>query len=297
MRRGIPAATRGWIEERLGGRLVRATRLRGGITATVHALTVESPSGVRSSAVLRRWADLDAAEGSARVAREAHVLRLLDRTTIPAPRLLGVSDGSATDGTAAVLMSRIPGAVDLAPKDPRAWVAQMARALTQIQQPPFELPARDPEPRREPAETPAWWNTPALWREALRVLQSPAPTTAPCFTHGDFQHFNLLWSRQRLTGVVDWVEPVVASPDSDVAHCRLNLVLLYGLERAEQLRAAYEAEAGRRTEPWWDLHRLTGYGPSWQAFIPVQVAGRIPVDVGTMTIRVEEALAAALRRL
>ena len=106
-----------------------------------------------------------------------------------------------------------------------------------------------------------------------------------------------MWNRGRLSGVVDWVFPVRSSPDLDVAHCRLNLTILYGLERAEAFRLAYEAEAGRTLEPWWDLHRLTGYGPDWQEFIPKQVAGRIPLDVAGMTSRVEAALAAALVRL
>ena len=88
-----------------------------------------------------------------------------------------------------------------------------------------------------------------------------------------------------------------SSPDRDVAHCRLNLNVLYGHEVAEELRLAYEAEAGRRVDPWWDLHRLTGYTPDWQRFIPIQVRGRIPVDVAGMTRRVEEAIAGALRRL
>ena len=281
----------------MGGRIRRAVRLRGGITSTIHALVVESSGGSRTSVVLRRWTEGSAVDHARAIAREAQVLGLLEGTRIPAPHLLGVSDGSFTDGTAAVLMSRVPGHVDLSPKEPRAWIAQMARTLVEIQQLPFELPAYEPNPRRLPDEEPTWWTRPALWREALEVLQSPPPPTIPCFTHADFQHFNILWSRQRLTGVVDWVDPVMASPDIDVAHCRLNLTLLYGLERAEQFRHAYEAEAGRRAEPWWDLHRLTGYGPSWQAFIPIQVAGRIAVDAPGMTTRVEEALAAALARL
>ena len=89
----------------------------------------------------------------------------------------------------------------------------------------------------------------------------------------------------------------MSSPDLDVAHCRLNLAILYGQEMAERFRLAYEAEAGRRCDPWWDLHRLTRYSPEWQRFIPMQVAGRIPVDVAGMTRRVEEAMAGALRRL
>lgn len=225
------------------------------------------------------------------------MLRLLEPTPVPAPVLLAVSDGAATDGTAALLMSRVPGRIDLSPRDPSGWVRQMAEALAEVQSLDFDFPIYEPAPRPLPDADLPWWTTPSVWRAALEALQSPAPATPRCFTHGDYQHFNLLWSRGQLTGVVDWVRPVASSPDLDVGHCRLNLTILFGWERAEQFRRAYEAEAGRRCEPWWDLHRLTGYDPAWQRFIPIQVAGSIPVDVGGMTRRVEEGLASALSRL
>ncbi len=90
---------------------------------------------------------------------------------------------------------------------------------------------------------------------------------------------------------------MVSAPELDVSHCRLNLTILYGWDRAEMFRQAYEAESGRRCDPWWDLRRLAGYDPDWQRFIPIQVAGRVPVDVAGMTRRVEEGLAATLARL
>lgn len=297
MRRGVPAATRAWVARQTGGQVVRAARLRGGITSSVHRLTVRTRGGKQTSVVLRRWTDADPRERVEAVRREARVLQLLERTDIPAPRLLAVSEGDETDGVAAVLMSRVPGRMDLTPSDPDAWLRQMAATLTRIQALNWDFPAYEPRPRPKPDAVPAWVERPSVWRDALTVVQSPPPKTTPCFTHGDFQHFNVLWSRGRLSGVVDWVDPVVSSPDVDVAHCRLNLTILYGPELAERFRHAYEAEAGRRVEPWWDLQRLTGYGPDWQQFIPLQVAGRAPVDIAGMTRRVEQSMESALSRL
>ena len=285
------------MEEQVGGRVVRADRLRGGITSSVHALSLELPGGARTSVVLRRWTDAASPDHADALARESRALRLLEPTPVPAPALLGLSEGAETDGTPALLMRRVPGRMDLSPRDPSGWVGQMAAALAEVQSLAFDFPVYEPMPRPVPDEDLPWWTTPAVWRAALEALQSPAPATPRCFTHGDFQHYNLLWSRRRLTGVVDWVESAVSAPDHDVGHCRLNLTILFGWERAELFRQAYEAEAGRRCEPWWDLHRLTAYDPDWQRFIPIQVAGRIPVDVGGMTRRVEEGLAAALARL
>jgi aminoglycoside phosphotransferase (APT) family kinase protein len=240
---------------------------------------------------------MPASERADALAREAEVLRLLEGTAIPAPRPIAVSDGAATGGVAALLMTRVPGRIDLSPSDPRAWIRQMAETLCAIQQLDFAFPSYEPSKRRSPDDLPVWAERPKIWREALEILQRPPPPTSQCFTHGDFQHFNLLWSRRRLSGVVDRVYPVRSSPDLDVGHCALNLTILYGVERATAFRLAYEAAAGRAVEPWWDLHRLTGYGPEWREFIPRQVARRIPVDTAGMTHRVETAMAHALARM
>jgi aminoglycoside phosphotransferase (APT) family kinase protein len=134
------------------------------------------------------------------------------------------------------------------------------------------------------------------YRDVL-VLRQQAPEPATCFIHRDFQHFNLLWRRGRLTGVVDWVRSCTGPADFDTGHCRLNLAVLFGADWAERLRLAYEAEAGRSVDPWWDLYAVTAYSDEWRRFIPVQVAGRAPVDTAGMTSRVEDLLEVTLGRL
>jgi hypothetical protein len=97
--------------------------------------------------------------------------------------------------------------------------------------------------------------------------------------------------------VVDWEGASSGPPDFDAGHCRLNLAVLFSADWAERFRYAYEARAGRRVDPWWDLYALASYNDSWQWFIPVQVDGRAQVDVAGMTGRVEELVQATLRRL
>ncbi|HEX7993100.1 MAG TPA: hypothetical protein VF506_04210 [Streptosporangiaceae bacterium] len=72
---------------------------------------------------------------------------------------------------------------------------------------------------------------------------------------------------------------------------------MFGAAWAERLRLAYEGEAGRAGDPWWDLYALTAYSDEWRNFIPVMVAGRAPVDTAGMTSRVEDLLEATLGRL
>jgi aminoglycoside phosphotransferase (APT) family kinase protein len=136
-----------------------------------------------------------------------------------------------------------------------------------------------------------------IWREAIALVAEGRPPTRTCFLHRDYQHFNMLWSRERLTGVVDWVEACSGPPEVDVGHCRLNLTVLFSASVADRFRAMYEAESGRRVDAWWDVHALLSYGPSWKQFLPVQIDDGAPLEVEGMTGRMEEVLEGALRRL
>jgi hypothetical protein len=83
----------------------------------------------------------------------------------------------------------------------------------------------------------------------------------------------------------------------DVGHCRLNLAVLFSTELAERMGQAYEAETGRRLDPWWDMHAIWSFNNSGHDFIPHQVAGRARLDDHGMDARVDALLAAELRRL
>lgn len=296
-----PPATLQWVATAAGGiRVVGGRRMIGGITSSVHRLTVVNRSGSRRHVVLRRWIYQDVARGQRRAKREGQVLDALSRRVFPAPRLVGVSEGAETDGVPAVLMTRVPGHVLLTPRNPDAWMGQIAEVLPRLHGLDVSAEDQEPEAQREAFPAPDWVTRTAIWDAAQRVLVCPPPrrpASEGCFIHNDFQLYNLLWQRERLTGVVDWTRPGVGSPDLDVAHCRLNLAVLYSVDWAERFRLAYEATAGRKVEPWFDLLRITRFTSDWQRFIPVQTGGRIAVDVVGMPTRVEELIATVLKRI
>ena len=267
--------------------------MTGGVVAAVHRLTVEHvPSGRRELVVLRQ------SEHHGEVEREAGVLRHAAGAGLPAPRLLAASaTGAEAGGHPAVLMTRLPGQVHLSPADPARWLGQMADVAARIHGAAITIPARGRRDGPWPLAVPATASRPRVWRAVARVLGERESPWEPRFTHGDFQVFNLLWSRGRLTGVVDWGSAEPGPPDLDVGHCRLNLAVLFSADWAERFRLAYEARAGRRVDPWWDLRALASYDDSWPQFIPFQVNGRAQVDVAGMAGRVEDLLHAALRRL
>ncbi len=288
-----------WVERTVGGgaRVTGGRPIPGGIASSVYRLALRVRDGSSRQVVLKRYTNSDWGDVRAIVQNEAAALAAVEASVVPAPRLLGASaDGVDTDGVPSLLMTRAPGRVWLAPDDVDIWLRQLATVLP-------SLHARSPGPWMpgprdvDASSVPASARRPNLWAAAMHVIDSEPPPGDPVFVHGDYQHFNVLWSRGRLTAIVDWGSSGEAPPDVDVGHCRLNLAVLYSPEIAERFRHIYEAEAGRRVEPWWDVHQLLAYSDGWQDFIPVQAAGRAPVDVQGMTGRVEELLAVALARL
>jgi aminoglycoside phosphotransferase (APT) family kinase protein len=287
------AETLAWVERTLGAgaRVVRCRRLTGGIASTVHQLDVEH-AGRRRSYVLRWWSARDV---DRTVAAERAVLAALEGSGVPAPRAVGATEDPALGP--ALLMTRLPGRVELVPRDRERWLDELAGMLARIHA--LQLDAKPFEPWLDPARLapPPDARRPAVWREAFRRAAAPAPPTRARFVHRDYQHFNVLWSRGRLTGVVDWGEACRGPADVDVGHCRLNLALLFSAELAERFRRRYEAEAAREVDPWWDLHALLSYGPDWRHFLPLQIDGRAPLEVDGMTSRIEDVLDQTLRRL
>jgi len=269
-----------WIHTQTGQHVTRIRRLVGGLTSDVRAVTLTSGETL----VLRRYTEWgkDAAK---HVEREAAALEKLVISDIPAPRLVAAK---ASGDVPMLLMTRLPGRIWLTPPDYDPWLTQIARTLAAV----HDVPIGDPAPDRSPVDQtylviPDWTTRPDLWERTNSILSTPPESFTPVFVHGDYQHFNMLWTRSRLSGLVGWVFATSGHPDADAAHCRLNLTVLFSVDHAERFRALYETESGHRLDPWWDLRGLSAYGQEWKQFIPMQVAGRTLVDTASMDDRVE----------
>ena len=305
MTRSAPSPdTLRWVERVVGGsaRVIAVRRLRGGIASVVHRLRLDVGGGGPRDVVLRRWTRDDWGDTRELVADEVRVLTALERCDIgvAVPRLLGASvTGDDAGGSPALVMDHLPGRIHLRPGDGdrSGWLGQMATTAARIhaldiEAKPFES-WMDTDQLRPPSDT----RRPDLWDRAHEVLRAQPPGFRPAFVHRDYQHFNLLWVRNRMTAVLDWGSACSGPTDIDIGHCRLNLAVLFSPEWADEFLRRYEAEAGRRVDPWWDLAELCVYGDSWPQFIPVQVAGRREVDTKAMTARVEAVVEATLRRM
>lgn len=283
-----------------GAQLTRLRRLQGGIGPPIHALVVRDRIGQRLDLVLRHWRQKEERmhEANKEVNREARTLASLSATDLPVPRLVASDPtGNDTGGEVAVLMTRVPGRMALIPRDPEDWLSQMARVLPRVHSAGIRAPAYESWLDLDSLRVPEWAETPEAWERAIGLAPGTEASYEPRFIHRDYQHFNLLWSRGKLTGIVDWQDASIGSPDVDVAHCRLNLAVLFSADWAERFRVTYEAEAGRSVDPWWDAVGVLTYLPGWRSGIQVQTGSRKKVDLDGMNARVEELLEIALRRL
>jgi aminoglycoside phosphotransferase (APT) family kinase protein len=278
-----------WVQSQTGRRVVGTTRLYGGLTSDVDEVKLEDGELL----VLRRYTSWKRGAADT-VKNEAAVLTRLVPTDVSAPRLVAYD---ASREIPLVLMTRLPGGVWLTPPDFDSWLGQMARALVAIHA--VEPDPTDPGEAATPLhiDLPDWTTRRGLWKKATEILAQAPPKYVPVFVHNDYQHFNMLWSDGRMTGVVDWTMSGAGHRDHDVAHCRLNLAILFSTEVAERFRELYEAESGCRVDPVWDLRGLMGYDQDWKKFIPIQVAGRTTVDAAGMDDRVEGLIARIIARM
>ena len=223
----------------------------------MHELVIKGPRGVRERVVLRRYvrADWLAREPDLAV-REARALGLASRAAVATPELVAVDgDGSECD-VPSVLMSRVSGRVQMAPRDLDGWLLQLAEVLPAIHavegEELGEVQRYQTWADLDALAAPEWTREPEAWAAVIALAQAPRPRVRQRFIHRDYHPMNVLWSRGRLSGVVDWTNASVGPPGNDVAWCRQNLVASRGLKAAERFREFHEVVAGEEQHPVWD---------------------------------------------
>lgn len=103
-----------------------------GIGSVVHRLTIDH-GRYRDVLVLRQYEHADS-DTAALVRHEAATLRAVHDTGLPAPEPIAAdADGRESDGHPALLMTRLPGRLDVTPADPEGWLRQIAVMAVRIQ--------------------------------------------------------------------------------------------------------------------------------------------------------------------
>jgi aminoglycoside phosphotransferase (APT) family kinase protein len=241
LRRRPPEDTLRWVAAQFGraAEVVRVRRLRNSWAAAVHAIDVADGER-RHRLVLRRWARPELPPEPGAVENEACALAAIAPSPIPAPVLVASDAGAAHADVPALLMTRLPGHDVLAPADLPRWLRGLADTLRIIHDSVApRLGGYRPWNLETQIDPPQWSRTPKVWARAIEVANAPTPPFEPRLCHRDYHPGNVLWQRDRITGVVDWPNACLGPVAVDVAHCRLNLALLHGIDAADEFAQCY----------------------------------------------------------
>ncbi|WP_200502127.1 phosphotransferase [Brachybacterium halotolerans] len=291
---GLDPDLRRWLEP-LVGEVALVRPLVGGITGQMLQLR---PTSGGEDLVVRRWRSRGPEEQEL-VRRETTGLEALTDSGLPIPRLLAADPDGSGSGLPSTMTSFLPGRVELDPADLREWVRLLAEMLVRIHSvPPPALGTCEYMPYAQHPWLVALGDA-GLARDAHELAsRAPDPSSA-VLSHGDYQHFNVLWEetdRPRIRAVVDWPTAGLADRGLDVGHCRLNLAVLFSADAAMWFLDDYERAAGVHVDPAADVEQLLGFSLQWPEFIPIQVAGRRTVDGPGMARRVRETIRRTLDR-
>jgi aminoglycoside phosphotransferase (APT) family kinase protein len=253
LRGPVPPRALAWCEEVAGGRVVQARALDGGMSSAVHALDLADGRVL----VLRRFVrEAWLAEEPDVPYREASALELLRERPLPTPQLVGFDPTGDAAGDPAVLMTRLPGAVEWAPGDMERFLRGLADLLPPIGATPVGSGLPEYEPYAlESHVPPPWTSRPEVWERGFAVFDEPPPSEERRFIHRDFHPGNVLWVDGAVTGVVDWASTSIGSPSADIGHCRVNLAGVFGVDVADRFLTLCDV-AGYH--PYWDIVAALG---------------------------------------
>lgn len=293
-----------------GSRVVAVERLRGGESTPNHAIDLVTPSGERRRFVVRRFGKRNLRADRHIAEHEWDILRFLDGASLPAPRPVLLDAAGKLFGMPALVMTCLPGRGLLTPDDVHTWARQLAHALVRIHHLPIHRMRRGlvPRPQRwvmrwKERDPPSYLTkyplASTIW-SALRPRSEALAAGPDVLVHNDYWPGNTLWSRDRLTGVVDWGTACFGPLGLDVGYCRLDITLELGPEPATTFLRAYESEAGARVENLaaWDLVAATRAVPDGVGWMSgYRQFGRTDLLPRTVASRFGKFVAAALDHL
>jgi aminoglycoside phosphotransferase (APT) family kinase protein len=259
-----------WLCRQVSAEGVRkVTRLHGGTATEVYGVLFHGSPTRR--AVLKLYSSEELLRQEPDAPRlEATALGWVADLGLPVPRLLAADSSGAASGIPAIATDWLDGTVELPSLPTTEWLEALAAPLAAVHAHP--APGDDRLPDYEPwvdwaaLGRPPWTRVPRAWDRAIERLLAGPPPARSALLHRDYHPTNVLWSAGRVSALLDWANACVGPPQVDYAHCRLNLVHLWGPAAAETFLAAAKDLARTDTTTWWDLACLAEWLPGPQAY-------------------------------
>lgn len=252
----VPDHVRAWVTRETGAAVVGTARLQGASSAAIHRVDLSDGRRV----VVRRyvWRGFLDAEPDA-PGREADALRFAHRHELPVPEVIAAdtTGDDVGDGVPLLLMAYVRGQPR---RDPDPYrLAEAAAAVHAVDAEDFghdyfrwfEDETTTPPHRSV---------RPHLWEHAIELWRSAMPSYDAVLVHRDFHPGNVLWSRQRMTGVVDWANACRGPAGCDLATCWSNLVDWAGRDAADAFLRCYASITGDELHPFWRMANMLEAG-------------------------------------
>jgi aminoglycoside phosphotransferase len=229
-------------------------------------------------------------------------LEFAQRVTMPVPEPIVADLEAAWFGRPAIVMSRLAGRPDIAPKDVDLWIEALVRALKEL----HETALDGAESALTGSPLAATWRPPpgphdSLTSRAVSAVAAhlPSLTSEHVFTHGDFNPANVLWHRGRVSGVVDWSAARLDTRWSELAYCRGAVCLHLGPDVADRLADAYLDIVGCSSDDELAVYDLMSVSTRHYTKESLEVDGQLgpTPDYAVAVAHLDEQLRRALKRL
>ena len=289
-------------------RVTHCAPMLGGVDAATYAVDLDV-AGEHRELVVRIHTLPEHRDGASARRYWNAISGIATTARLPIPHPVHLDAEGLLVGLPCLVMTRLPGSPLARPANEDSWIDQLAGAIASIHDVDVNsLPPgyrRNPRPAALMDERLKRWPPRILedlWRDVAVALRSAAPrvpSNGAVLTHHDFWFGNTLWSRERLTGIVDWDSALIDDPAFDVSYARLDMQFVLGDDAPDRLLARYEARRGPlHAVPFWDLVGMLPafrYLDDWA--IGYREVGRDEITNDLARERLEAFARAALRAL
>jgi aminoglycoside phosphotransferase (APT) family kinase protein len=249
-----------------GSDLLSIALTPGSYSNFTHFVTASDAQGNEFCIVVRRYQVFGNYDRGEKARREFTALQYACQNGIPAPQPIYLDETGDLLGIPGIVTRYVSGEQVQSPSDPLAWARMMAQTLAKIHVTPCDPATRailmdanaectwflrsesTPEPMRVHPDGERIW----------KAMQAGFPNlqpVAPALAHTDYWSGNILWDGEQISAVADWEEAAYGDPASDVAYCRMDMILLGMPEAADEFLSAYETAIGHRLANlgFWEL--------------------------------------------